>query len=164
MAQSVIQGDVLVTGNLSASSFNAPSNSVSNSSVIAGAQIDYSKLVHEVSIPLCTVEGTAVVTSSYPVFIARTATTLVAFNVAIVTPPTTSDTITVDLRNHYGGGNTSLLSSVVTLNSATTTYTMVTGTLASTSILAGSVLEIVITATGTSGKGLITNTTLAVQP
>ena len=79
--------------------------------------------------------------------------TVVAFEVGSVTACTGDSTITVDL--HKNGA--SILTGVITLDSANTAYIVEAGTLSSATLADGDVLEVVVNATvgtGTLGNGV----------
>lgn len=155
MATSRIEGDVFVNGNLSCTTFTPPDASVGNAAVAAGANIAASKLEHRHSPAHAQASGSDVATKSEVIHIVRGATgTLVAFEVAIDTAPTGGDKqFTVDLQVSTGGGAfATVLSSVVTVNQTDADRTISNATLASTALVDGDALKVVVTASGSTGS------------
>jgi hypothetical protein len=86
-------------------------------------------------------------------FVHGASATINSFKAGSVTACVGAATITVDLKKN----GTSVLSAPITLNSSSTAYVVQSGTVTTTSLVAGDVLEVVVTATaggGTLGNGV----------
>lgn len=152
MAESVVQGDYFFNGNLRAVSMTAPNNSVGNAQVLAGANLAADKLEHRYQWELAQPNTTAT-TETRVVGRCYGATGSVrGFHAGSIVANLTTATVTVDLQKSTGGGAfASILTAAITLNNATTARTAVAGTLASTTLVQGDLLQIVITATAAGG-------------
>lgn len=156
------EGDLYVAGNLSASSFSAPAGSVTNAMVAASAGIDATKLEHQHR-PIYAQNGTAS-SVTVPLHCVRGATgTLLQVQAGTIAACAGAATITVDVKKN----GTTVLSSAITLDNGNTARVAEAGTLSVTSLVAGDLLEVVITATaggGTLGTGLWVQLTLEEDP
>jgi hypothetical protein len=157
---SVNQLDRLHVGTLTASSFTPPASSVSNASIEAGANVDAAKLDHQHQQVVTQVHGSAAVDERRVIHVVKGATaTLIAFRAGVVVACIGDSTITVDLRKN----GTTMLTAVISIDSGDAAYAILSATLASTSLVTGDVLEVVIDATvgtGTLGQGLFAEVTL----
>lgn len=160
---SLIQGDVHVRGTVTANAITIPTGSITDASIAGGAGIAASKLEHQFPVRYQTVAGAAVATATHPVHVVQGATgTVVGLRVASVTAPTSSDTVVVDLQKSTGGGAfASVLTGTVTLDSSSVNRTAYSGTIASPSLVAGDILQVVVTVSGTTCQGLVVVATLA---
>lgn len=147
MPESVIQGDHFFTGNLRAGTMTLPGNAVTNGTVQPGAAIDTSKLNHRHRFRYSQPNTTATTETKAIGYVYGATGTLIAFHVGSIVPNLTTATVTVDLRKN----GTTMLTGVVTLNNANTARVSVAGTLASTALVAGDLLEVVVTATAAGG-------------
>lgn len=137
-----------------------PASCVGNSNVQAGAGIQASKLQHVFHPVYGQPGGSASTTERKVVSVVRGATaTALSFAAGVRTACSGGATLTVDLLKN----GTSILTGTVSLSSATA-YSVNAGTLSSTSLVAGDVLEVSVTATaggGTVGSGVFAVLSLA---
>jgi hypothetical protein len=132
-----------------------PDGVIGDSEIEVGAAIDYLKLGH-LHRALHAQAGT-VATATTPLGVVVGATgTVKSVRVGTIVPCAGAATITVDIKKN----GTTVLSSVVTLNSANTARVAVSGGLSggAVALVAGDFLEAVVTATaggGTVGTGLL---------
>lgn len=149
-----IDGDVLVNGTLTAvTDFNCPAGSITNAAVDAAAAIEATKIIHQHQPVYAQGSATTAAAATETLWIAYGAATLVAFRAGSVVANIGAAACTVDLKKN----GTTMLSAVITLDNANTARVSEAATLSVTSIAAGDVLEIVVTATaggGTLATGL----------
>lgn len=146
------EGDLYVNGNLQSLTQTYPPGSIDDSDVQAGAGIQVTKLEH-IHLGKFAQPNTTATTETRTLHVVRGATgTILAFRAGSIGPCAGAATITVDLKKN----GSSVLTAVITLNSANTARVAVAGTIASAALVAGDWLEAVITATaggGTLGTG-----------
>lgn len=147
MPESVWQGDHFVNGNFRATSMTLPAGGVSNSQVAAGAGLDTSKLNHRHRFRYSQPNTTATTETKAIGYVYGATGTLIAFHVGSIVPNLTTATVTVNLLKN----GVSMLTAAVTLNNANTARVSVTGSLASTALVTGDLLEVVVTATAAGG-------------
>jgi hypothetical protein len=155
LTQSVHQGDLYINGSLSSKTFTAPDASVTNAMIAASAGIAATKVVHQIPVRYSSAVGSAATSATQVIHIARTAGTINSIEVVAETAPTSTDTVTVDLK--AGNSSTayaSVLSSVVTLDNTTSDREVVAGTISTADYSDGDSLELVVTVTGSSCEGL----------
>src|SRR5690348_10127336 len=132
----VLQGDLQITGNFSAGGMTIPSASVSNASVQAAANIASSKLqnLRTTSVQLNGPTTTITTQTAWLTSIKGASGNLVDINAFIAVVGSGGGmSVTIDLQKSTGGGAfATVLSSVITINSATTVRTAVPGTITST--------------------------------
>jgi hypothetical protein len=149
------EGDFYVNGNISCLTLTPPASSITNNSIVANAQIAASKTVRHESLNLeIAAPGTAITAATKLAHIVRGATgTLVGIQAAITTVATGADrTITVDLLKSSGGGAfATVLSSTIGFTNVSAVRTAVSGILSSAGLVAGDILEIVVTVAGAAG-------------
>lgn len=153
MAQSNIYSDFSVVGQLTCKTFNPPAACITDPAVAVPSSppnaIATTKVRHRYEKPYAQPNTTAT-TETKPIHVIRgtngTINSIVAGSIAVNIG---AATVTVDLKKN----GTSVLSSVITLNSANTARVAVSGTLsvAPTTCVAGDWLEVVITATAGGG-------------
>lgn len=163
MPGGTIEGDLVVTGTIAAGNIALPASIVTNNSVQAGAGIAATKLQQQRD--YCYAQESATDCTSEARVVRRVvgATgTLVAFRAGNVVAAGAATTVTVDLKKN---GST-VLSSTITLDNTTTAYTTVAAAgFTSASLVAGDVLEIVITLAGSNEpKGVFAQVTLREDP
>lgn len=139
-----------------------PAASVNDAAIATAANLDADKLENRISKTVVQAPGTDVVNGTTYIFVARAAGVIKSLRVRPLTAPTGGDkAFTVDLKRaaNASGSFTSLLSSVVTVNSSSVDQTVQNGTLTgSPNILAGDLLQIVIAvsgSTGSQGQGVV---------
>lgn len=155
-----VEGNLTVTGRLIPTHFSPPSQCIDDDAVAADAAIAADKLQHKHQITYAQPNTTATAETRV-VHTVRGATGEVrSFRAGSIAPCVGAATITVDLRKN---GST-ILTAVITLDSANTARELKAGTLtAGAALVADDVLEIVTTATaggGTIGTGLFIELTI----
>jgi len=147
MAQSRHEGDLYVAGALSAAALAVPAGAVSNAAIAPAAGIAATKLQHR-NRPVHAQPNTAATTETRVVYHVRgAAATLVAFAAGSIAKAVGDSTVTVNLRKN----GATVLTGVITLNSSSVNYVAQAGTLAATALVAGDVLDVVVTATAGTG-------------
>ncbi len=170
MAQSRIESDIYVVGNLSAQTFTLPASSVTNASIQAAAAIDRTKVIHQLHLPYAQAPGSDIATATLDLYIARAAGTVVSFEAAITGLAATGDrSVTVDLhKSTAGGAFASVLSAAITLDIANTIRVLEAATVSSAAYVDGDLFRIIVTqvagTTGTRPQGLIVTTTIGEAP
>lgn len=165
-----INGDLFVAGGISSVSMTLPAASVGNSQVAAGANIDATKLVHQHALHYGQDAGADVVSKTHELHIVYgTAASVASIEVVASTAPTGGDkAFTVDLQKSTAGGAfATILSSVITFNSSSVSRVKQSGTIASASLVAGDILRVIITAsgsTGSQGQGLCVTVNVRENP
>lgn len=144
-----IPNDVFVQGTLRATTMVVPAASVSDASVIALAKIQASKLQHQYEQVFRQSSTTVATNDQQCVHVVFGATaTLLDVSVGNVTAATGTGAVTVDLLKN----GVSVLTGAITLNSATAAYALLAGSLASTALVVGDVLEVKLSGS-TAGSG-----------
>ncbi len=164
MATSRLDGDVYVVGNLNSRTRTYPAGSISNAAIAAAAAIAATKQIQQHVKHVSQESGTATPDEEFCIHVVYGATgTAVAFEAGAVVANVGASVVTVDL--HKNG--TTVLSSVITLNSNHTAYETVTATIGTTSLVDGDVLEVLIDGTvggGTLSKGVFASLVLREDP
>lgn len=130
-------GDVIVRGALSCTSFRLPVNSVINDSVDAAASIETTKLLHQYRPSYGQDSGADAATGRAVLHVAKGAGSVIDFKVGASTAGTGTASVTVDLKKN----GTTVLSADVTLDSATVAFALAAGTISSAAYVAGDVFE-----------------------
>ena len=143
-----------------------PANSVEDQQVKVGTQVASNKLIHLHKAIHTQSQAGDVVTAREIVHVCKFAGTVEYVQVAIDDAPTGGDkAYVVDVRKSTGGGAwATILSASVSIGSSATSRTISNPTVSSASLVAGDMLAVVVTAsgsTGTQGRGL--NVTVAVS-
>jgi len=136
-----LRGSVIVDGTI-----GLPASSVVNASVSASAAIDASKLEHRFR-ALYTQPNTTATSVTETIYIAEAAGTVNLFEAGSIVACIGAATVTVDLKKN---GST-ILSAVITLDSANTAYVVESGTINSAAYVAGDWFTIVTVATAGGG-------------
>jgi hypothetical protein len=151
------EGDVFVAGTLAGTVTTPSAGSVTNTAVAALAGIDQSKLQHQHRDDYAQ-PNTAATTETKPRAVVYGVTgSLLSFKAGSIAACIGAATITVDLKKN----GVSVLSAPITLNNANTARVAVVGTISSAGLVAGDLLEVVVTATaggGTLGTGVFAET------
>jgi hypothetical protein len=144
----VIQGDVYVAGNLSASTQSVPANAITDTQVAAGAGISATKSNRFVQ-PEYAQPNTTATTETKVLHTVRAVGggTVAEFAVGSIVAAIGAATVTFDLKKN----GTSILSGVVTLNSSSTAYVIQIASISTPTVAQGDVLSVVITATASGG-------------
>lgn len=149
MAQSRHEGDFYVAGALTCKTFTPPAGSVTNTSVKADAGIESTKLQHRFQQVVAQPNTAAADETRVAHVVYGASGTIVAFSAGSLAKAVGDATCTVDLKKN----GTSVLSAPITLDSGNTNRVAEAGTVTSTSLVAGDVLEVVID--GTIGTGTL---------
>lgn len=171
MSQTTIPNDLHVQGALSCQTFSPPASSITNAAIVANAAIAATKVVHRRGLDYCQLASGAIAAETRELHIVYGATgTLIAFKAAITgTIATGADrTVTVDLHKSTGAAAfATVLSATIGFTNASVLRTVVSGTINSTSLVAGDILRIVVTVAGSAGNqalGLVATLTLDEDP
>jgi len=122
-----------------------PDSTVTNAKVSASAAIAATKLEHQTSKTYAQPSDQTAAFDSQVIHTVYGSTgTIVAFEVGAVVACTSTSTVDVDL--HKNG--TSILSSPVEIDSADTAYTLVSGTVSTSTLADGDVLEVIVLPNG----------------
>lgn len=165
MAQTTLPTDLRVQGNLACTTFTPPAGCITNTAVVAGAGVEYTKLVHYFPARYQTATGTAVTAATHPIHIARGAGTIVAVKAYCTVAPTGGDNVTIDVqKGNQSTAFATVLSSTVVLNSSDVNRQVNDGTLSTTTYAANDEFQAVVTVSGTTGQGLCVVLYLAEEP
>jgi hypothetical protein len=162
MASSTLNSDIYVNGNLSARTFTPPASSITDTAIVGAAKIQASKLGHRNTFTTQLFGPTTTITAltQWLNLLRGGVGTLVSVAAAIAVQATGADrTVNVDLQKSTGGGAfATVLSATILINNVTVIRTAVTGSFSSTSLVAGDILETIVTVAGAAGaqaQGLI---------
>jgi hypothetical protein len=148
-----VEEDAYFGGTLQAKTLVPSDGCITNAAVVANAGIAASKVDHRY-MPVYHQNGNAA-NATVPIHVVRGATgTIKSFSAGSVGLCTNNAAITVDLKK---AGNT-ILTGVITLNSASTVRVMQDGTISNSSLVDGDWLDVVVTAdagAGAVGTGLL---------
>lgn len=152
----VIQGDVIVQGNVSARSISNPAGGMHNAGIFNGVPGDYidpNKMGHQRNVHFSQDSATTAVAETKSIAVVNgTSGVLQKFSAGSVAICIGAGTITIDLKRN----GTSLLSAPLVLNSSNTARVPVEATIATPSLAQNDLLEVVMTAAaggGTIGTG-----------
>lgn len=152
MAQSVVQGDLLVRGSLVSDTLVPSAGCVADSHVAADAEIQATKLEHQHAIRH-TLSGT-VAAATVPIHVARAAGEVVSVEVVPLTAPTGGDkAFTVDLKaGNQSTALATLLASALSISNTTADRQVRSATLGGDPTYAdGDTLALVIATSGSTG-------------
>ena len=139
--------DLHVAGSITCEELDIPAGSLVDADVAAGAAISATKLMHQHS-PNYSQPNTTATSETRILHTVYGATgTITAFKAGSIVLNIGAATVTVDLRKN----GTTVLTGVITLDTANTAYTPEAATILSASVVAGDVLSVVITATAGGG-------------
>jgi len=148
MSQTILPTDLYVNGNVSAKTISLPASTVTDTSVIASAGIQASKLQHQYEDILAQGSAVAATAQTQTVHAVKGATaTIVDFSAGAIVVAIGADTCTVDCKKN----GTTILTGTISLTNAQSARQLVQGSLSVTSAVAGDVFEVVITPNHTSG-------------
>lgn len=147
MALSRHEGDLHITGNLSAKTVQLPAGTVDNADIEAAAGIDASKLEHRHQITAAQPKTTAADETRVIHVVYGATGTVLAFRAGSIVANIGDSTVTVDLKKN----GSSILTAPITLDSGDSAYAKVAGTIDTPGLVAGDVLEVVIDATVGTG-------------
>ena len=162
---SVLQGDTFVAGNFACRTFSPPEGCIDNNAIVGAAGISYSKLVHKLPIRYSQDLGAAVAAKTTLVHIAHAPGAVVAVELITTTPPTTTDTVEVDVKKgNAATAYATILTAPIELDSASVARTVYSGAVADADYEDGDSFQIAVTVAGTSCQGLIVVLWLAENP
>lgn len=151
--------DVQVNGTLSVgTAVNLPTGSIKNAAFSSGAsdRLAASKVVHRFPLNYTQASGGDVATATALLHLAGAAGTIMGIEVRPITAPTGGDkNFTVDLQKAADAGSfATVLSGAMTIDSSSVDATKETGTVDSSkaAYTAGTALQLVVTAGGTTGS------------
>lgn len=149
-----IDSDVYVAGNLNSQSLTVPVGTILDAAVNSAADIAATKLEHRHKLVYAQESATNAASEARAMFACYGATAnVIAFEAGSVVAATGDSTVTVDLKKN----GSSILTAVITLDSANTARVVESGVIATAGLVDGDVLEVVIVATagtGTLPKGV----------
>lgn len=169
-ANSRVEGNMQVTGQIAAASILYPLGSIENEDVQANAGIEATKVIHQFPVRYSQAEGSDVASATIPVHLVYGVTAeIVRVEVMSPTAPAGGDKqFTVDVK--AGNNNdafASVLSAVVTYDSTLSDKEIAVGVLSTTALADGDALQVVVAATGSTGtqaQGLIVVVWLREKP
>lgn len=146
MTTNIIDGDMIVRGGLVAESFDAPSQSINSAAIKTAANLDADKLESRIYSSHAQ-PNSAATTETRPLFVARRSGTVNSVLAGSIAKAVGAATVTVDIKKN----GTSILSSVITLDSANTDRVGESGTVSVSAFVAGDWFEVVLVATAGGG-------------
>lgn len=156
MAQDLINNSLHVAGALSCQSFTPPASCIPDSAIPANAKIAASKLRHRhvINLELFGPTTSVAALTKWIKSVYGAAAEIVSFKAFIAVVATdVSRTISVDLQKSTGAGAfATVCSAVAGFTNGSAVRTGVAATLNSTSLVAGDILEIVVTVAGGAGS------------
>lgn len=155
MAQSRVDGNLIVTGQFSCQSMQIPAGTVQADDIAEDAGVEASKLQHQHQPDSRQANGADVASRTETVWVAQGGGTIEGVIVRPGVAPTGGDKqYTVDVKKAPAGSNTftTVLSGVVTVDSSILNGTVQDGVLSVTSYNAGDALQTVVTASGSTGS------------
>lgn len=151
-----IEGNLNIVGTLSCDSFNAPADSISDTAIVAGANIDPDKCINRFrTVAISQPHGSAGTTERKTFYRARANATINFCSAYLSVAPIGAATHTIKLKKN----GSDILSADIVIDNANTAYTgdeEQTG-FTSASLVVGDVLEVAVVAAaggGTLGQGL----------
>lgn len=167
---STIQGDVYVQGNLSARTMKVPDGAVTNAAIAQGAGIEADKVVHQFPLHYGQPAGQDVAAATAGLHIVNGSSGQVVDveAVALAVPAGGGKAVSIDIkRSRNGGAFATILSAPIAINAASTVRVPIAANVASADLVAGDVLEAVVTtsgSTGTQAQGLLVTVTISEAP
>jgi len=158
-SQSRMESDFFVAGNISANTFTLPAGTVTDNAVLAATNIAATKLEHQHEI-IFAQANTASASQTQIVHRVHGATgEVIAVKAGSIVKCVSDASITIDMVKCNSGGTTSVLTGVITLNSSSTNYVPVAGTVVSSGVedlVAEDLLKVVLTASAGTGGTVAT--------
>lgn len=170
MAQNLINNDLHVNGTLSAKRANLPASSIGDSEIEQNAGIKATKLIHQHALNHQQADGADVVSETVPLHIFRSAAEIVAVEVVAINAPDGGGDkqFTVDVQaGNQSTAFTTILSAVITVDDNISDREVVAGTVTTTTAADGDSLQVVVTASGSSGnqaQGLLVTVWIREEP
>lgn len=163
MAQSVISGDLVVTGACRFGSLTVPNSSVGNTQFSSTDLLSADKQNHQFVKLFTQVSGSIATAETRAIHSAYAAGTVIGVAVGSVVAATGNSTVTVDVRKN----GTTILSATIVLDNANTAYVVETGTISTAAYSAGdtfTVVQTVSAGTGTLPQGVFVRLVLQEAP
>lgn len=146
-----LDGDVYVVGNLNSRTRTYPALSITDAAIAAAAAIGAAKQIHRHHLTYAQDSGATAADEERVIHVVYGATgTSVSFEVGCIVTNDGECTITIDLLKN----GTTVLSSAPVITSSHSAYELVTGTIGTSTLSDGDVLEITIVTSGTDTVGL----------
>ncbi len=151
MASNRMDGDLYVVGNINSRTRTYPAGSISNAAVAAAAAIAATKMLHQHHLTYAQDSGATAANEERVIHVVYGAAgTSVSFEAGCVVTNDGECTVTIDLLKN----GTTVLSSAPVITSSHSAYELVTGTIGTSALVDGDVLEITIATAGTDTVGL----------
>lgn len=167
MALDVINNDLHVNGNFTCKTFDPPDGSLTNSHFSASADIDATKVEHQIPLDYQQVPGTAILAATSDLHIVHGAGgSVVSFRAAVTGAIATGAdrTVNVDLQKSTGAGAfATILSATLLFNNVSVLRTVGSAAIATPALVAGDILRVVVAVAGSAGnqaQGLIVTATI----
>ena len=154
------KGTVRFTGDVT-----VPANSISTTSIDTSIPFTASATQHQFSAHMAEAANAGTAPTEV-IHIAKESGTVVAFDVAAQTVPTGGDSVVVDLQKSTAGGAfATILSATITLDVASVDRVAESASLAAgATMIAGDLLRVVMTGTGSTGTGFIGRAKITENP
>jgi hypothetical protein len=155
------KGNIRFTGTIT-----VPSGSISASDIDTSTPFVGSATQHQFPVWFSTITGAAATTSSEVIYIAKESATVIAFDAAADVAPTSSDTVTIDLQlSTAGGAFATVLASPIVLDNTSVDRVAEPASLSgSPALVAGDLLRIDLTVSGTTAQGVIARAKINENP
>jgi hypothetical protein len=158
------EGDMFIYGDFGALTMTIPDGTVDDGAVAAGADILATKMRHQMNKHYAQESATLAAAGSWSIHTCWGVTAeIIAFEAGSVVICIGNATITVDLKKN----GVSVLSAPIGLDSSNTIRLPEAGTISTSGLADGDMLEVVVTVnagTGTLGKGLFANCIVREKP
>lgn len=152
MAIARIEADIFCTGNITGRTLTIPDSTILDAAVSASASIQATKLQHQHRVGYSQPNTTATTETRVLYRCYGATASIIEFCAGSQAIAVGSATVTFDLQKSTAGGAfATVLSSVITLNSSSVARVAQVATLASASLVAGDLLEVIVTATAAGG-------------
>lgn len=151
MASNRLDGDLYVVGDINSRTRTYPAGSISDAAIAAGAAIAATKQVQQHVLAYAQDSGATAADEERVIHVVYGAAgTSIAFEAGCVVTNDGECTITIDLLKN----GTTVLTVAPVITSSHSAYELVTGTIGTTALVDGDVLEITIATAGTNTVGL----------
>jgi hypothetical protein len=158
----VMSGDWTFTGAVNLPTDTIDENNVKSATLFAAENVEHRSPAGEAA---AQASGAAVAAANTIVHVAEYAGTIEDFSVGIDTAPTTTDTVTIDLKKSTGGGAwATVLSSTIQFTSSDSDRSVKSGTLSTTTFAADDMLRVEVTVSGSSAQGIMPRVYLHENP
>ena len=155
MAQDTVNNDLVVNGTINCQKINLPASTILDAAVSAGAAIQATKLIHRNSYDYQLFGPTTTVTALTQwlhTVKGATATLIDVLAMSAVQATGADRTVDVDIQKSTGGGAfATVLTATIHFTNGTAIRTAVAGAFSSTSLVAGDIIQAVVTVAGAAG-------------